>query len=198
MARDDAPLVHAEDRATWRAWLEANHATATGAQLVSWRRGFGPSVPYEEAVEEALCFGWIDSSGGNVDERRSKLYFAPRKPVSGWAATNKARVERLMAAGLMRPAGLAAIERARENGSWTLLDDVEQGVIPDDLAAALATHPPAAANFEAFPKSAKRALLEWTAQAKRPETRATRILEIATKAARNERANEWVPRDQRT
>ena len=188
MARDDAPLVHAEDRAAWRAWLEANHASASGAYLVSWRRGHGPSVPYEEAVEEALCFGWIDSSGGNLDERRSKQYFAPRKPRSGWAATNKARVERLIAAGLMTPAGLAAIERARENGSWTLLDDVERGVIPEDLSAALAAHPPAAENFDAFPRSTKRMLLERVAQARRPETRAARILEIATLAARNERA----------
>ena len=197
MGRDDAPLVHAEDRATWRAWLAANHATATGAHLVSWKRGHGPSVPYEEAVEEALCFGWIDSSGGTIDDRRSQLYFAPRKPRSGWAATNKARVERLIREGLMAPAGLEAIERAKENGSWTLLDDVEQGIVPDDLAAALAAHEPAAANFDAFPKSVKRALLEWTAQAKRQETRAARILEIATKAARNKRANEWVPKDKR-
>jgi uncharacterized protein YdeI (YjbR/CyaY-like superfamily) len=188
MARDDAPLVHAEDRATWRAWLEANHASGTGVWLVSWRRGQGPAVPYEEAVEEALCFGWIDSSGGTIDERRSKQYFAPRKPTSGWAATNKVRIERLTAAGLMHPAGLAAIERAKGNGSWTLLDDVERGLVPDDLAAALAAHPPAASNFEAFPKSVKRMLLERVAQARRPETRAARILEIATLAARNERA----------
>lgn len=186
---DDAPHVEAEDRATWRAWLEANHATATGAWLVSWRTGHGPRVPYEDAVEEALCFGWVDSQGGTIDERRSRQYFAPRKPTSGWAATNKARVERLIADGRMAPAGLAAIERAKANGSWTLLDDVEQGIIPDDLARALADHPPAAANFDAFPKSARRAILEWVAQAKRPETRANRILETAAAAARNERAH---------
>jgi uncharacterized protein YdeI (YjbR/CyaY-like superfamily) len=195
MARDDAPRIHAEDRATWRAWLEANHATETGVHLVSWKRGFGPSVPYEEAVEEALCFGWIDSSGGTIDERRSKLYFAPRKPRSGWAATNKARVERLLAAGRMAPAGLAAIERARENGSWTLLDAVEQGVVPDDLAAALAAAGPgAAANFDAYPKSVRRMLLERIAQARRPETRAARIGEAAGLAARNERPAQWQPK----
>jgi uncharacterized protein YdeI (YjbR/CyaY-like superfamily) len=185
---EDAPHVHAEDRAAWRAWLEANHATTTGAWLVSWRTGHGPRVAYEDAVEEALCFGWIDSQGGNIDERRSRQYFAPRKPTSGWAATNKARVERLIADGRMAPAGLAAIERAKANGSWTLLDAVEQGIVPDDLASALAAQPPAAANFEAFPKSAKRAMLEWVAQARRPETRAKRVLDIATAAARNERA----------
>ena len=181
-------MVHAEDRAAWRAWLEANHATETGVWLVSWRKGNGPRVEYEEAVEEALCFGWIDSQGGNIDERRSRQYYAPRKPQSGWAATNKVRIERLIAGGLMRPAGLAAIDRAKENGSWTLLDDVEAGVVPDDLASALAAHPPAATNFDAFPKSVKRMLLERVAQARRPETRAARILEIATLAARNERA----------
>lgn len=195
MAMADAPEVHAEDRAAWRAWLEANHASESGVWLVSWRKGNGPRVEYEEAVEEALCFGWIDSQGGNVDERRSRQYYAPRKPRSGWAATNKARIERLTAAGLMRPAGFAAIERARENGSWTLLDDVEAGIVPDDLVAALAAHPQAAANFEAFPKSVKRAMLEWTAQAKRPETRRQRIDQIATAAARNERAYPLVRRD---
>jgi uncharacterized protein YdeI (YjbR/CyaY-like superfamily) len=195
MPMDDAPLVHAEDRAAWRAWLEANHERESGVWLVSWRRGHGARVEYEEAVEEALCFGWIDSQGSNIDERRSKQYFAPRKAKSGWAATNKARIGRLMAAGLMRPAGLAAIERAKENGSWTLLDDVEQGLVPDDLAAALADHPPAAANFDAFPKSVRRMLLERVAQARRPETRAARISEIATLAARNERAFQQPTRD---
>ena len=184
----DAPNVHAEDRATWRAWLEANHATADGVWLVSWRRGHGPRVEYEAAVEEAVCFGWIDSQGGNIDEARSRQYYAPRKATSGWAATNKARVERLSAAGLMAPAGLAAIERAKANGSWTLLDDVEQGIVPDDLASALAARPPAGDQFAAFPKSARRAILEWIAQAKRPETRATRVLETAERASRNERA----------
>ena len=109
---NDAPSVHAEDRASWRAWLEGNHATASGVWLISWRRGHGERVEYEDAVEEALCFGWIDSQGGNVDERRSRQYFAPRKPTSGWAATNKERVQRLVAEGRMAAAGLAAIERA--------------------------------------------------------------------------------------
>ena len=185
---DDAPHVEAEDRAAWRAWLEANHATSSGAWLVSWRKGHGTKVPYEAAVEEALCFGWIDGQAGNIDEHRSRQYYAPRKPTSGWAATNKARVERLIADGRMAQAGMAAIERAKANGSWTLLDDVEQGIIPDDLARSLDNHPPAAASFDAFPKSARQMMLWWIAQAKRPETRAQRILETATRAARNERA----------
>ncbi len=140
-ALDDAPQVHADDRATWRAWLEANHASARGAWLVTWRAGRGhPALAYEDAIEEALCFGWVDSTGGRFDEDRGRLYFAPRKARSAWAATNKARVERLIAAGLMRPAGLAAIELAKANGSWTVLDPVERLEVPADLAAALEAH----------------------------------------------------------
>ena len=117
-AFDDAPLVEAEDRETWRAWLEANHATAAGVWLVGCRAGSGrPILDYGVSVEEALCFGWVDSRGGKVDERRSKLYFAPRRAQSGWSASNKERVERLMAEGRMAPAGLAAIERAKADGS---------------------------------------------------------------------------------
>lgn len=184
----DAPEVQVEDRAAWRAWLEANHATASGVWLVSWRKGHGPRVEYEEAVEEALCFGWIDGQAGSVDERRSRQYYAPRKATSGWASTNKARVERLIAGGRMAPAGMAAIERAKANGSWTLYDDVEQGVVPPDLTAALDALPPAASNFAAFPKSARQAMLAWIVLARRPETRAARIRQIAERAAVNERA----------
>ena len=188
-ALDDAPWVEADDRATWRAWLEANHATSTGAWLVTWRTRSGRvGLDYEAAIEEALCFGWVDSTGGRVDDDRGKLYFAPRKPRSGWAATNKARVERLIAAGRMAPAGLAAIERAKANGSWEVLDSVERLEVPDDLAVVLAASPPAAANFAAFPPSARKQMLAWVAFAQRPETRAARIRQIAEAAARNERA----------
>ena len=186
---DDAPHVHADDRATWRAWLEANHATARGAWLVTWRPRSGRvSLDYDAAVAEALCFGWVDSTGGHVDDERGKLYFAPRKPRSVWAASNKARVERLIREGRMAPAGLAAIERARANGSWEILDTVERLEVPEDLAAALAIRPPAAVNFAAFPPSTRKMLLGWVAVARRPETRAARITEIAEAAARNEHA----------
>jgi len=188
-ALDDAPQVHADDRATWHAWLEANHATAAGAWLVTWRPRSGRvGLDYEAAIEEALCFGWVDSTGGRVDDDRGKLYFAPRKPRSGWAATNKARIKRLIAEGRMRPAGLAAIERAKANGSWEVLDSVERLEVPDDLAVALAAAPPAAANFGAFPPSARKQLLGWIAVAVRPETRTARIAQVAEAAARNERA----------
>jgi uncharacterized protein YdeI (YjbR/CyaY-like superfamily) len=187
-ALDDAPQVQADDRATWRAWLEANHATARGAWLVTWRARSGRAgLDYEAAVEEALCFGWVDSTGGQVDDDRSKLYFAPRKPRSVWAATNKARVERLIGEGRMAGAGLAAIERAKANGSWETLDGPERLEVPEDLAAAFASRPPAAANFDVFPPSARKMLLAWVATAIRPETRAARIAKIAEDAADNTR-----------
>ena len=188
-ALDDAPHVHVDDRATWRAWLEANHATARGAWMVTWRARSGKAgLDYEAAVEEALCFGWVDSTSGRVDDERGKLYFAPRKPRSIWAASNKARVERLIAQGLMAPAGLAAIERAKANGSWETFDSVERLEVPDDLTAALASRPPASDNFAAFPPSARKLMLWWVVSARRPETRATRITQVAEAAARNERA----------
>jgi uncharacterized protein YdeI (YjbR/CyaY-like superfamily) len=184
----DAPHVEAPDRATWRAWLQANHATSTGAWLVTWRPSSGrQGLDYEAAVEEALCFGWVDSTGGRVDDERGKLYFAPRKPSSGWAATNKVRVERLIADGLMAPAGLAAIERAKANGSWGLLDSVERLEVPGDLAAALDARPPAAVNFVAWPPGVRKQALTSLVQARRPATRSERVRKIADAAARNER-----------
>ena len=179
----------------WRAWLAEHHGRRDGVWLVTWRVGSGgPRITYEEAVEQALCFGWVDSRPRALDERRTMLWFAPRKPGSGWSRPNKQRVERLLAAGLMAPAGRAVVERAQADGSWALLDAVEDLVVPDDLAAALAAHPPAAASWDAFPRSVRRGILEWIVQAKRPGTRAERVRETAEKAQLGERANQWRPR----
>lgn len=182
----DAALVEFGDRESWRAWLEANHASSGGVWLVMNRKAVRLSL-YEAAVEEALCFGWVDSTAGRVDEERGKLYFAPRKPRSGWAASNKARIGRLIANGRMAPAGLAAIERAKANGSWELLDSVERLEVPPDLTAALAARPPAAYNFAAWTASVRKQALGTIAQARRPETRAQRIGKIVDHAARNVR-----------
>jgi uncharacterized protein YdeI (YjbR/CyaY-like superfamily) len=188
-APDGRPMAGPFDRAGWRAWLIDHHGTSNGVYLVSWRRPSGKtSVSYEEAVEEALCVGWVDSSGRNLDEERSIQWFSPRRARSAWARSNKERVARLTAAGLMLPAGLAAIEEAQQSGMWTLLDDVENLVVPDDLAAALASTPPARANWDAFPPSARRAMLQWVVEARRPETRTKRIADITARATRNERA----------
>jgi len=185
---DEAPHVHADDRATWRMWLKENHATARGVWLVTWRPGSGRErLDYESAIQEALCFGWIDGTAGRYDDQRGRLYFAPRRPHSVWAASNKARVERLITEGRMEPAGLAAIERAKANGSWRVLDSAERLEVPDDLATALAAFPSATANFAAFPPSARKQMLSWVALAVRPATRSARITRIAEAAARNER-----------
>jgi uncharacterized protein YdeI (YjbR/CyaY-like superfamily) len=171
---DAAERFYAPDRAAWRAWLAANGTTSAGVWLV-YDRGAGRAFGYEDIVEEALCFGWIDSKGRGLDEARTMLYLAPRKPRSAWSRPNKERVERLIARGLMTDAGLAVIRAAQERGTWTALDDVEAGVEPEDLAAALDADPLARSNWDAFPRSAKRAILEWISQAKRPETRSARV-----------------------
>jgi uncharacterized protein YdeI (YjbR/CyaY-like superfamily) len=188
-ALDDAPDVQADDRAAWRAWLSANHAMSGGAWLVTWKPSSGRgSLDYEAAVEEALCFGWVDSTGGRVDEERGKLYFAPRKSRSAWSASNKARVARLIADAQMTPAGMAAIERAKAGSDWEILDSVEHLEIPDDLVCELARRSPAASNFDAFPASARKQMLAWVATARRAETRTARIAAIAEAAADNQRA----------
>lgn len=191
----DGDRTHPTTRAQWRAWLAAHHASSTGVWVIGWKQGTGkPRLSYDELVEEALCFGWVDSRPAKLDEERSMLYFSPRKRGSGWSRPNKERIARLEAAGLLSPAGRAAVEAAKADGSWSKLDAVEALVIPDDLRRAFASHPGAAANFETFPRSAKRGILEWIVQAKRPETRAARVEETARLAARNERANQWRPK----
>ena len=183
--------VQLDDRDSWRQWLESNHATSTGVWLVSWRRSSGrQGMEYEASIEEALCFGWIDGQAAGVDKELSKLYFAPRKPRSAWARTNKARVERLLRAGRMAPAGIAALERAKANGSWEILDSADRLEVPSDLAAALDARPPARDVWEAFPRSVKHGLLAWIAFARRDDTRQRRIETTAAAAQRNERANQ--------
>ncbi|MDX2215816.1 MAG: YdeI/OmpD-associated family protein [Oculatellaceae cyanobacterium bins.114] len=184
--------IHPTTRTEWRTWLEQHHTQRAGVWLISYKKGTGkPRFDYDEAVEEALCFGWIDSKPNKLDEERSLLWFAPRKPRTGWSKLNKDRVERLLTQGLIAPAGLAKIEAAKQDGSWNALDAIEALEIPPDLQAALITYAPAQQNFEAFPRSVKRGILEWIASAKKPETRAKRITETAELAAQNKRANQW-------
>ena len=192
MAEPPPNSVHPASRAEWRAWLKKNHARPDGVWFVSYKKGTGfARIEYDEAVEEALCFGWVDSKPAKLDDERSMLWFAPRKAKTGWSKANKDRVERLIASGLMAPAGLAKVEAAKADGTWSKLDGVELLEIPPDLARVFEEHPPAAANFEAFPRSVQRGILEWILQAKKADTRARRIEETARLAARNERANQW-------
>jgi len=191
MTTSDADRVHPETAAEWRAWLDEHHASSSGVWLVSWKKHTGrATVGYDGAVTEALAVGWVDSKGSKLDDDRTMLWFTRRRTTSGWSRPNKERIERLLAEGRMGPAGQEAIDIAKENGTWSMLDDVENLVVPADLAAAFDLHQGARASWEAFPRSAKRSILEWIVTAKRPETRGARIAETAEKAGRGERAHQ--------
>lgn len=184
--------MHPLTRAAWRAWLRAHHTRAQGIWLLSYKKATGkPRFEYDAAVEEALCFGWIDSKPAKLDAERSMLWFAPRKPRTGWSKPNKDRIERLQKAKRMHAAGLAKVAAAKRDGSWSKLDAIEALEIPTDLHRALAANGAAAAFFAAFPRSVKRGILEWIATAKRPETRAKRVEQTARLAATDQRANQW-------
>ena len=185
--------IHPDSAAQWRTWLEQHHAESRGIWLISHKKGSGQrSMSYDEAVEIALCFGWIDSKPRALDDGRSMLWFSPRRKGSAWSRKNKERIVRLIAASSMHPAGLARIQEARADGSWSKLDAVERLEIPPDLQAAFQAHPPSESHFEAFPRSTKRAILEWIGNAKTAETRLKRVTETARLAADNVRANQWV------
>ena len=187
-ALDDGEKVEATDAAAWRAWLDSNHRTSKGAWLVRPRPGSGLQlVGYEEAIQQALCFGWIDGPVRTFDEQRGGLWFAPRRPSSGWAATNKARVAQLEAEGLLTEAGIRAIELAKQNGSWTVLDNAEALREPDDLAAALDASPAARVAWDAFPPSTRKIGIASVDSARRPETRAARIAKVVADAAEGKR-----------
>lgn len=184
---DGLARYYARDRQAWRAWLHAHHATATGVWLISYKKASGqPSVPYAEAVEEALCFGWIDSRANALDDQRHVQLFTPRKPKSPWSQSNKERVARLTEQGLMMEAGLAAVAAAQQNGQWTASDAIEELRIPDDLAQALAADEAAQRHFAAFSASARKQMLGWIVNAKRAETRANRIAQVVAAAAQNQ------------
>jgi uncharacterized protein YdeI (YjbR/CyaY-like superfamily) len=186
--------VYVADRAAWRQWLEENHAASPGIWLVFDKKSSRPDrLKYVDAVEEALCFGWIDSTVRTLDDARYVQLMAPRKPKSTWAATNKARVERLTAEGLMAEAGLASVERAKANGSWSSLDAVEAFVVPADLTKALRTLPDAAKNFAAIAPSRRKAFLHWISQAVRAETRAHRVAHVVQLAASNQKSRHLLP-----
>jgi len=178
-------------RADWRRWLKANHDTTNGVWLVRFKKGHGPHVAYDDVVEEALAFGWIDSQPRRLDDTRSQLLLTRRKKGSRWSNANKTRIAALRERGLMTAAGEAAVQRAHDDGTWEALDPVEALHEPDDLHYQLDAHPSARQHWDAFPPSTRRAILEWILAAKQPATRAKRITETVEKAAVNIRANQW-------
>jgi uncharacterized protein YdeI (YjbR/CyaY-like superfamily) len=182
-ALDDGERLAARDAATWRDWLEKNHTRAGGVWLLHVRRRHQDGISYENAVRQALCFGWIDGPVRTFDDGAVGQWFSPRRRGSAWAATNKARLAELEAAGLLAPAGIRAIKAAEDDGSWAMLDGPEAGIEPDDFAAALDAVPAARENWNGFPKSVKKLGLTHIATAKRPETRASRIAKLVADAA---------------
>lgn len=197
-ASNEYERVQPKTRAEWRRWLAKHHDSAPGVWFVAWKKASGNVSPsYDEQVEEALCFGWVDSRPQKVDDERAALLFTPRKPRSGWAGTNKARVERLIADGKMQPAGLAKIEAAKRDGSWDALTASEALDEPPELAAAFRRDATARRHWDAFPPGVRKAILQWITSAKRDETRAKRVEETVTLAAQNVRANQWTPKERR-
>lgn len=192
MAELPPDAIHPRTRAEWRAWLAANGRREHGVWVVRYTKAAGrPTLRVRDIVEEALCAGWIDSLPRALDAERTMLYVAPRKAGSGWSRLNKTYVAALTEAGHMTPAGQATVDAARADGSWNALDAVERLEVPADLAAAFAAYPGAAARWDAFPRSAKRGILEWIHTAKRAATRQRRVDETARLAQQNERANQW-------
>ena len=176
--------IHPLTRDEWRNWLDANHDSQSGVWLISYKAKTGKGrITWDEIVDEAICFGWIDSVQRTIDTERTMQLITPRKTGSPWSALNKRRIERLEMVGRMAPAGSAKIEAAKRDGSWTAADAVEALTVPPDLAVALAQNPEAEANFAKFSPSVRKQLLWWIHSAKRPETRGKRIETVVTSAA---------------
>jgi uncharacterized protein YdeI (YjbR/CyaY-like superfamily) len=166
-------------RQAWREWLEANHESKQAVWLIYYKKKSNlPTVLYSDAVDEALCFGWIDSKAKPIDEEKYMQFFTKRKPKSIWSKINKEKIERLTKEGLMTQAGFEIIEIAKQNGSWNILDESEALIVPEDLDNAFQKSPNAKDYFSSLSRSDKRNILQWLVLAKRQETREKRITEI--------------------
>lgn len=195
MSLQTVPEFYPISRAAWRAWLQKHHKSEASVWVILYKKGSGqPTISYEEVVLECLCFGWIDSKPNKIDEEKFKLFCAVRKPKSAWSAPNKTRVAQLEKEGLIMPAGQAAIDVARASGAWSAIDAAQAMIEPADLLAAFKRHAGSEKNWDTFPPSAKKGILEWIGNAKTDVTRSKRLEETATLAAKNERANQWKPK----
>ena len=176
------------DQGEWREWLSENHEKKEAVWLIFYRKKSPKyNLSWSESVDEALCFGWIDSTKKTLDEERYIQYFTKRKPKSIWSRVNKDKVDHLIAEGLMQDAGYKSIEVAKSNGAWTLMDSVEALLVPEGLKAEFDKWPGSAEYYESLSKSAKKMLLGWIALAKREETKQKRIIEIAENAAQGQK-----------
>lgn len=188
MHKKEIPIFYPECLADWRTWLETNHQAEEAVWLVFYRKSSGKAtLTWSEAVDVALCFGWIDSKKVKAGDGSSHQFFSSRKPKSTWSKINKAKVDVLIKNGLMAEAGYRSIEVAKQNGSWTMLDGVEELMVPEDLAEKLNTNPDAYDFFQSSSKSVKKAILQWIVLARRPETRQKRINEFVEFALRKQK-----------
>ena len=182
-------MLEVRSRTEWRRWLARHHAKASEIWLVFHKvHAGGPALSYDQSVEEALCFGWVDSLIRRLDEARYARKFTPRKPGSQWSSANRARAQRMIEAGLMQPQGLALVEEARSRGEWAAAGAPRPAQeMPDELTGALRAHGGAKAGFESLPPSLKQQYMAWVGSAKRPDTRERRARELAAALARGER-----------
>lgn len=176
----------------WREWLKINHKDKDAVWLIVYKKGSkNPNLTWSEAVDEALCFGWIDSVRRAIDNEKFMQYFGKRKANSTWSKVNKDKVKLLMATNAMTEEGLRCIEVAKQNGSWTILDAVENLIVPKELELALNQKPEANTYFQSLSKSVRKSLLQWIIMAKRPETKQKRIQEIVELASQNQRPKQF-------
>ncbi|OYU93525.1 MAG: hypothetical protein CFE21_20215 [Bacteroidetes bacterium B1(2017)] len=186
---------YAENSEEWRNWLHQNHLTKESIWLIIYKKESGtPSIYYPEAVDDALCFGWIDSLPNKRDVESYYQFFSKRKLKSNWSKVNKQKVERLLAENKMMPQGLKMIAYAKENGTWDALDKVDNLEIPDEMKDLFTKNNLARVNFENFPASTKRGILEWIYNAKTETTKLKRISETVNLATENKRANQYQPK----
>lgn len=194
MSKQEIEQFYPETKQHWRKWLAENHIRKDAVWLVFYKKHTGkPSVNWSDAVDEALCFGWIDSKGETIDKDTFRQYFRKRKPHSTWSKINKQKIKTLTAKGLMTPAGFNVIDVAQQNGSWTILDEVEELIIPPELENAFEKFENSKDYFSSLSKSKKKVLLQWIALAKTVATRQKRILEIAENASQQQQPKQFRP-----
>jgi uncharacterized protein YdeI (YjbR/CyaY-like superfamily) len=189
---NETEVFYPTSLAEWRKWLAKNHLSQQSVWLVFHSKSSKkPSVTWSEAVDVALCFGWIDSKKIKIDHETSHQFFSKRKPNSTWSKINKEKVRHLTESGQMTQAGYESIETAKQNGSWTILDEVEELIIPNDLEKSFRKHKGSKEYFLSLSKSARKIMLSWIVLAKRPETRQKRIDEIAERAGQQQKPKQF-------
>ncbi|CAM1341423.1 YdeI/OmpD-associated family protein [Tenacibaculum aestuarii] len=186
---DNKPHLYFKTDTEWREWLLENHNESDGVHLILYKIDLNiPSMRWEEAVKVALCFGWIDSTVKSLGDGKRRQYFSPRKPKSVWSALNKKYIEELITQDLMHASGISSIKIAKENGSWSALDSVENLIVPEDLQVEFDKNTVAFDNYQNFAPSYRKGYLYWLSQAKRETTRTKRIYEIIRLCAINKKS----------